>query len=335
MVQVHRRQFLIAAGSLLAAPPLLAQRPGRNYRIGVFFSGREPVMRRYLDELRTRLARHGFDEGRNLQVDLARATYNPDADRQTVRKLLDSSPDALFTFTTFHTLTAQSLKSPVPIVFTFVGDAVAYGLVKEVHRPGGNTTGASTQQREIKRKRLEFLRELLPHAKNVGVVGYFGETDLLFNVNEAALRMAAGTLGFTLLTEPGWRQNAGGFIPAMRKAADLGAEAFYIFHPLAVSGFIFGGEDVIKFAHERRIPAIFEDSEPVELGGLMSYGTSLVDEVRRSADQLARVLKGANPAELPVDLAARFELVVNLKTAKALDITIPRAILLRADRVVE
>ncbi len=332
---VERRRLLIATGALLAAPRLLAQQRGRSYRVGVILSGPESAMQRYLNELRTRLARHGFDEGRNLEVILRRGTYSPDADQEIMRALLASTPDALFTFTTFFTRIAQSLNSQVPIVFTFVGDAVAYGLVNEIRRPGGNTTGASTQQREVKLKRLEILRELLPDARRVAIVGYFeGTSDLLFNTHEAALHQAATRLGFELLMEPGWRLKAGGFVPALQRAVDRGAEAFYLFHPLAVSGFIFGGEDVIKFANERRMPTIFEDSELVEMGGMLSYGTSLVDEVRRSADQLARVLNGASAGELPVDMASRFELGVNMRTARALGIAIPQSILLRADPVI-
>jgi putative ABC transport system substrate-binding protein len=120
----------------------------------------------------------------------------------------------------------------------------------------------------------------------------------------------------------------------MDRAARRGAEAFYIFHPLATRGLEWGGEDVVKFANERRIPAIFQESELVEMGGLLSYGPSLVDEVRRSADQLARVLKGAKAGELAVDQASRFELAVNLKTAKALGLTIPPSVLARADKVI-
>jgi putative ABC transport system substrate-binding protein len=314
----------------------LAQQPGRNYRIGVLLSGPEPHMRRYLDALRERLALHGFVEGRNLRITWVAAGDTQNEAFEGARTLLASAPDAFFTFGAAQTLGAQRLKAGAPIIFTFVGDPVAYGIVKEIRRPGGNTTGASMRERETTTKRLELLRDLLPRAKRIGLVGYFLYTsrDIAYLANEPALRAAAASLGFELIEEPGATQ-AEGIVPAMERAARRGAEAFYIFQPLVIRRFDWGGEEVIKFANERRIPAIFQELEMVEMGGLLSYGPSLVDEVRRSADQLVRVLNGAKAGELAVDQASRFELTVNLKTARAIGLTSLHAVMPRADRVIE
>jgi len=334
---MNRRDVALSLLALGAAPLVcLAQQPGRDYRIGVLLSGPEPQMRRYLDALRERLAQHGFAEGRNLRITWV---VNYDFQEQTIeaaRTLLASVPDAFFTFTPAQTLGVHRLKAQTPIVFTFVGDPVAYGIVKDIRRPGGNTTGASMRERETTTKRLELLRDLLPRAKRVGLVGYFLYTarDVAYLANESALRAAASSLGFELIEEPGATQGLG-IIPAMERAARRGAEAFYVFHPLATQGFQWGGEDVVKFANQRRIPAIFQESELVEMGGLLSYGPSLVDEVRRSADQLARVLKGAKAGELAVDQASRFELIVNLKTARAIGLTTLHSVMPRADRLIE
>lgn len=325
-----------AAKSLLAlgAAPLacFAQQPGRTYRIGVLLSGPELAMRRYLDALRERLAQHGFVEGRNLRITSGVAYDSPSESFEAARTLLATAPDALFTFGATQTQAAQRLKSSTPIVFTFVGDPVAYGLVKEFRRPGGNTTGASMQELEIALKRLELLREVLPRAKRVGLVGHLLKSSHVF-AYLAIFRAAAAKLGFELLEEPGVESR--GIVPAMERAAGRGAEAFYIFQTLAIAGFRFGGEDVIKFANQRRIPAIFQESELVEMGGLLSYGPRLVDEVRRSADLLVRVLKGAKVGELAVDQTSRFELAVNLKTARAIGLTSLQSVMLRADRVIE
>jgi putative ABC transport system substrate-binding protein len=293
-------------------------------------------MRRYLDALRERLAEHGFVAGRNLRILLGVATDAQNESFEGARTLLASTPDALFTFGAGQTLGAQRHKSRTPIVFTFVGDPVAYGIVKEIRHPGGNATGASMRERETTTKRLELLRDLLPRAKRIGLVGYFIYTsrDVAYLANESALRAAAVSLGFELLEEPGATQGEG-IIPAMERAARRGAEAFYIFQRFATRGFDWGGEDIVKFANQRRIPAIFPESEFVEMGGLLSYGPSLVDEVRRSADQLARVLKGAEAGELAVDQASRLELVVNLKTARAIGLTSLQTVMPRVDRVIE
>jgi putative ABC transport system substrate-binding protein len=331
-----KRRDVLAAVLALGVQPASAQEPGRTYRVGLFISGPEPAMRGYLDAIRERLAQHGFVEGRNLQAAWkATANFNPVTDLEQARTLLASKPDAMLTFGTGVTRVVQQATQSVPIVFTFVGDAVAYGVVKEERRPGGNTTGVSMLQRDTNVKRLELLRELLPHAKRVAVVGYFGGgVDFAFHANEPHLRQAAERLGFELIMEPGWSE-VGGFVPAMKQAAARGAEAIFVLHPLAILGYRFGGEDVVRAASEQRIPTVFFESELVAMGGLISYGASLVEEARRAADQLARVLKGAKAGELAVDQASRFELVVNMKTAKALGLTVPQSILIRADRVIE
>lgn len=334
---MKRRDAAIALLALGGSPLVcLAQQPGRTYRIGVVLSGPEAAMQRYLVALRERMAQHGFVEGRNLRISLGVTPPIEDQQLEAARMLLASKPDALFTFDAPQTLGVQRLKTQIPIVFTFVGDPVAYGIVKQLRHPGGNTTGASMQERETKIKRLELLRDLLPGAKRVGVVGYFmrSSRDVAFQANEPAFRSAAASLGFELLDEPGWSHTEG-ITGAMDRAARRGAEAFYIFHSLSIQGLEWGGQDVVRFANERRIPAIFQESELVEMGGLLSYGPSLVDEVRRSADQLVRVLKGAKAGELAIDQATRFEIAVNVKSAKALGLALPASVLQRADRVVQ
>ena len=333
MKRIRRRQFLLAAGSLLAAPLAHGQQPGRNYRVGALFVGGAAATDQYRSALRDRLASHGFVEGRNLKIDSRGATGQFHEDREVARELLAAKPDAIFTSSIRVTEAAQAATKSVPIVFTWIGDPVATGLVKSYARPGGNVTGVTNRFGELLLKRLELARELVPRAKRVAVVG--DPVGMQSNVYESiapALRKAAAQLGVELL-EITAKGRGAAWDEAIARAKDGGAVAvlpFARFNDQPVAG-----EGVVQATNQLRIPALFADAETVERGGLISLGTNLVDDVRRGADLLARVLKGAKPAELPVDQAARFELVVNLKTAKALGIKIPQSVLLRADRVIE
>lgn len=330
MSQGGRRQFLLAAGSLLAAPLVHAQQPGRNYRVGALFVGAGASMQPYRSALRDRLATHGFVEGRNLSIDARGALGRFHEDREVARELVAAKSDAIFTCSVGATQAAQAATKSVPIVFVWVGDPLATGLVKSYARPGGNVTGVTNRFGELLVKRLELARELVPRAKRVAVVGgTLAMQGKAFEAIAPAMRKTAAQLGVELLEIP----TPGAWDGGIAKAKKDGAEVIL---PFAVfSDQLISGEQVVQRTNQLRIPTIFADAEMVERGGLISYGTNLVDDVRRGADQLARVLKGAKPAELPVDQAARFEMVVNLKTAKALGIKIPQSVLVRADRVIE
>jgi putative ABC transport system substrate-binding protein len=326
MARVGRRRFLIATSALLSAPIAGAQQPGRRYRVGAMIGVGGKAMHAYLSVLKERLAKHGFVEGRNLQIDARGATEHFHEDRETVRELLAAKPDALFTCLSRVTQAALAATKTVPVVFVWVPDPVESGIVKDYAKPGGNATGVTTRSAELLVKRLELVRELVPGVKRVAVHGLMRVQDpsLL-----SSLRKAAADLGITLL----------GSATRLMGAATLnglisdGAEAIlpldlYALQPLTTT-------ELIRLATEKRIPVIYADAAAAENGGLISYGTNLVEDMRRGADMLARVLGGAKPAELPVDQAARFEMVVNLKTARALGLKVPQTVLLRADRVIQ
>jgi len=329
MSHVERREFLLASGALLAVPLAHAQKPGRNYRIGALLSS-GPGMELYRTALRERLASHGFVEGRNLHIDARGEAGALHADRDTVRAMVAAKADAIFTCSTRATEAALLATKSVPIVFAWVPDPVASGIVKSYAKPGGNATGVTNRFGELLVKRLELARELLPRAKRVAVVEVSASADL-FESSVPAVRKAAAQLGIELLEMvKTWR---GGWEPALDDAIKAGAEALVPFAWFADSPVT--GDLIVEFANRHRIPVVFADAETVDRGGLISWGTNLVDDVRRGADLLARVLKGAKPADLPVDQAARFEMVVNLRTAKAIGLTVPQTVLLRADRVIE
>ena len=333
---MRRRAFLAggAAALGLARFPALAQQAGRAYRLAVILPGPVQGMARYHAATLERLAQHGFVAGRNLVLELRPTTYNRPHDLEQVRALLANKPDALLTYGTFITRVAQELTAETPIVFTFVGDAVAYGVVRSEGRPGGNVTGVSMSGLEVNRKRLELLRELLPRARRIAVVAVFGGRDILFDANQPVLRASAARLDLELIEEIGWT-TPGGFVPAIDRAARRGAEGLLVLSSQAGMGFGYGGQDLAQATIAHRLPAIFLEAEMVEMGGLISYGVRLEDEARRAADLLAKVLAGSKAGDLSVDQATRFELAVNTKTARAIGIEIPRSILLRAERVIE
>ncbi len=317
-----RRRDFVAAG--LAAPLLArAQRTDRRYRLGVLL----PVDTsgpNHLPVIRERLAALGFVEGRNIEIDVRYARTDPDA----AQELLARKPDALLAATDDAVRVAQAATKSVPIVFTWVADPVLSGFVKTYARPGGNTTGVANRYYELTVKRLELLHELLPGVRRVGMTGRLHDA-----VGQTALRAAqeaAKRLKIELIILIGF-----GGIEVVNSLVAAGAQADCNSANFAIAGDRYAAEVAVRARAQARMPAVFVETETVEVGGLISYSSSLGDELRRTVDLLAKVLRGAKPADLPVEQAARFELAVNLKTAKALGLKIPQAILLRADRVIE
>jgi len=323
MIRIGRRRFVLAAGALLTLRPALAQQAGRVYRVGVLFDGGSATWGPYREALRERLTAHDFVEGRNLRTTWRGGTGSRHEDREAARALVAGRPDAVLAFSSAMTKAVQWATKTVPIVFANVGDPIADGIVKSYARPGGNVTGVSSRNRQLLAKRFELLRELLPRAKRIAYIRPpFADLDTM--ASEALARDIAARLGFELLVSAG-----------VGEIGDLEAR-----HPEAMLVYFVMGtrlvtENLIAIAARLRIPSVFADAESATLGGLAAYGIDPIANTRRAADLLARVLKGANPAEIPVDQAARFELVINMKTAKAIGLTIPRSILLRADRVIE
>jgi ABC-type uncharacterized transport system substrate-binding protein len=334
MAQIRRRRFLIATSAVLAAGRAMAQQSGRRYRVGVLLGGGPEAMERYLSALSERLAALGFVRGRNLQIDVSPTGSITGIGEQdalyAVRKLLERHPDALFTCLTLGTRAAQEATQTVPIVFTWVPDPVAAGLVQSYAHPGGNITGVSNHVVELLIKRFELARELVPGIKRVAVAGWGTLGGASYEIYVRPLRSAAARAGIELLevVERPW-------VELIDQAANQGAGAFIPVTVFAAEGNRFTGELVIEKARAHRLPVIFAGAEMVEAGGLISYGTNIVDDLRRGASLLAQVLGGAKPADIPVDQTARFELAVNLSAAKAIGLKIPQSIMLRADHVFE
>jgi ABC-type uncharacterized transport system substrate-binding protein len=331
MGQVSRRRFLAAGSAVLAAGRVLAQRSGRQYRIGVIFGGGVASMQHYLSAFSERLATLGFVQGQNLRIDVSsRGGFTGDLAQHVVQSFLENRPDALFTCLTSITQAAQQVTQSVPIVFAWVQDPVVAGLVKSFSHPGGNITGVTNRFGELLLKRLELARELVPDLKRVAAIGYGEAGDAMYEPSVRPLRRAASQFRIELLefvSRP--------WLELYQRAADEGADAVIPVGIFVPNGDRFSGELLIESFQTRHVPVIFAGAEMVEAGGLISYGTNIVDDLRRGADLLAKVLRGLKPGDIPVDQGARFELAVNLRTAEASGITIPQSILRRADRVIE
>ncbi len=326
---MRRRGALLAMLALGAAVPLplRAQQPGRTYRVGLFLGGTASAVARQRTAIVERLATLGFEEGRSLLVEVRIGSFNRPIDAIVARELVAWRPDAILVDTSSLALRTREATSAIPIVITGVADPIRSGLVKDFARPGGNVTGIHVSQLEIAAKRLELLRELLPGARRVMMALDIAgpEVDTLPH-----LRQVASRLGFELF-EIGvsWIHGFSG------AAAHEKADAVISGQPWVIYGMEHVADQILRFAAERRIPSVFWESELAERGATLAYGVDPTKELGRAADQLARVLKGAKPAELPMDQATSYELVVNRKAARALNITIPPSILVRADRVIE
>lgn len=324
---MDRRRLLLAASALLSAPlpRALAQRPDRRYRVGVLLPV-DTSAATHLPLIREQLAAKGFVEGRNFDIDVRYARTNPDA----AQELLARKPDAILAATDDAVRAAQAATKSIPIVFTWVADPVLSGFVKTYARPGGNTTGIANRYYELTVKRIELLHELLPGARRVGMLGRLhdpvGKTAIR-SAQEAAKRLK---IELIILHDVGWD-----WALAIDRLAAASAQAVCISANHAMVGDRFAAENAIRALGQARIPAVFAETESVELGGLIAYATSLNDELRRAAELLAKIMRGEKPADVPVEQAARFELAVNLKTARALGLKVPQSILLRADRVIE
>jgi putative ABC transport system substrate-binding protein len=328
---MRRREALLSLAALGAWPCAGHVRAASHVRrLGVFLPMVRSSAERYMTVVRQELAARGFAEGRNLRIDERFVTYGAEQNLEVARELVALKPDALLTASTLVTIAAQRASAAVPVVFAWVADPVAAGIVSDYARPGGNATGVTNRFLEITAKRVELIREALPLAKRVAMVA--GVFDQVVEAAMIPAEKTAGQLGLTLVRAPTqgiWGESVGEVV------AGTGAQAAVVVTPFAIFGLHDIAVATARRLNARRVPAIFAEIESVEQGALMSYATNLSEDIRKAAGMAAQVLRGARPADLPVDQASRFELGVNLKTAHEIGLRVPQSVLLRADRVIE
>lgn len=307
-----------------------AQPAAKVHRIGIVSplaaSLEPPTVRAFRQALREL----GYVEGKNVIVEARYANGRIELFPELVAELVKLKVDVLLAGSTQGALAAKRATSTVPIVFAGIIDPIASGIVVNLARPGGNITGATfgAGGLAIAGKWLELLKEVVPGIAHVAVLFSSAEPASAESLRE--IRDAARILKVTI--DPYDASNDANLEKAFAAIGASGAQGLIV----AGSAY-FGGNRVklVRFAAEKRIPAMYFFSLFPDIGGLMSYGGSAEDSYRRAASYVDRILKGAKPADLPIDQATKFELVVNLKTAKALGITIPRSLLFRADRIIE
>jgi len=305
------------------------QQAGKVYRIGYLAFGSPPSgPSPSLEAFRQRLRELGYVESENLGLELRYADGKIDRLSGLAAELVRLKMDIIVTSGTSAAWAAKEATKMIPIVIAGASDPVAFGLVASLARPGGNVTGFSELAgREIEGKRLELLKETIPTASRVAVV-----MDSTSRRNPTPLEEAAKALGFTLLLSDEEVETPDEFQSAFATMIREGTDALYAPEtPVNV----LHRSLIIKLAAKNRIPAMYGSREFVEAGGLMSYGSSFADMFRSVATYVDKILKGAKPADLPVQQPTRFELVINLKTAKQIGLMIPPQLLMRADKIIK
>lgn len=322
---MKRRAFitLLGGATLLDAAIGRAQQPGRVYRLGIMLpAAREAANSLSMfDELR----RSGFVEGHNLQIDGRFSMREEDAS-EVAAMLVAAGVDAIVTATPPRTRAAQKATQTIPIV-TMDDDLLLHGLVNSLAHPGGNTTGISILATELDGKRLELLTDLVPAARHIAALADPGVTapEQLRALQDAARRRGI-ELSIHLAAKPEE------IVPAIDAALASGAQALNV---LAASSLNANQRVIIERTAALKLPAIYQWPEIAEAGGLAAYGPRFIEMNRQRTRQLIKIFRGAKPGEIPVEQPDKFELVVNLKTAMAIGLTVPPAILARADQVIE
>jgi putative ABC transport system substrate-binding protein len=328
MKERYRRRLLLALGGLMASPRIaLAQKPGRVQRI-CWLSAAAPRNDVWSVAFIEYLRKLGFVEGNNLHVEFRSAGGDSARLPELAADLARQNCDAFLVTGGEPSLVAvkQATRNAPIIILANDYDPVATGHAASFARPGGRVTGVYAFQLEVIEKRLELVRELLPQAKRIGVLADVATVDQLRAAGGAANRLGVELYAHVFKTAPYDYEAAFADFARARTDALL---------PLGSGFFVPARKRIVELAVKHRLPGVFNNYVWTELGGLMSYGTNFSDLYRRAADQMAKVLRGANPADLPLERATVIELVLNMKTAKALSLSIPQGIWFRADRVIE
>jgi putative ABC transport system substrate-binding protein len=327
-----KKIILLALCSLLLAPcfPAQAQQPKKVPRIG-YLSGVDPVTESgRAKTIRLALRERGYIEGQNIAIEHRYAEGKVDRAPELAAELVRLKVDIIVVTGGGNTLVraAKNATKTIPIVMSGGSDPVEAGLVESLARPGGNVTGVTNLGRELGGKRLELLKEAVPKLARVAVLYHQGNRASELDVKEV-LPVAARALRLTL--QPWEVRGIDDFDRVFAAMGKQRPDGLYVIGGALVNN---NPNRVADFALKSRLPSMYYTKEFVDAGGLMSYGADLADSYRRVAYFVDRILKGAKPADLPVEQPTKFELVINLKTAKQIGLTIPQSMLYRADKVI-
>jgi putative ABC transport system substrate-binding protein len=328
-IGIGRRQFISALGGAAVAWPLAAraQQPGKLPTVGLIGPNTEAVDRPRVTAFVHRLGELGWVEGRNIVIDYHPAEGIFERAGEIAAEFVRLKVDIIVTGGDAQVLATKRATAVIPIVFAAAGDPVGNGLVASLARPGGNVTGRSLQLTDTAGKRLELLREIVPGLRRVAIFGNFANPFIAPELD--AVQAAARTLSLDTIRSEIRRAED---IPAAIDALKGRAEALYVCADPLVST---NAAHINELALEARLPNVHTYQSSVEVGGLISYGPDFPDLYGRAADLVDKILRGAKPADIPVEQATKFDLVINLKTAKALGLTVPPILLATADEVIE
>jgi putative ABC transport system substrate-binding protein len=330
---MRRRDFIVALGAAAGStwlPAARAQQPERMRRIGVLlpWTTGDPASKLRMEAFLKALQELGWIDGRNVQIDMRWTAGEAGETRRHAAELVALAPDVILTPGSNAVAPLQQATRTVPIVFVTVPDPVGAGFVDSLARPGGNVTGFAAYEFGISGKWLELLKEIAPKVTRVAVIR---DPAISAGIGQfAAIQSVAPSFGVEV-------------IPVNIRDVQEIERAITTFAGSANGGIVLTGSAlafvnrdlIVTLAAKYKLPAVYWDRAPVPAGGLVSYGPDLIDQFRRAAGYVDRILKGEKPGDLPVQAPTKYELVINLKTAKTLGLEIPATLLARADEVIE
>jgi putative ABC transport system substrate-binding protein len=324
---MRRRELIAGAAAVVSASlgKAYAQQSQRRPRIGVLIFStpeRDPSTQAFLEGLR----QHGYIEGRNVALEYRFAQGRPERFPDLAAELVQTRPDVIFSIGGDGTPHVAKATQTIPIVYAMSADPVQLGLAASLAKPGGNATGVTFLSDELAAKRLEVFKEAAPRISHVGLLRDTNHAD---NEMPVAQR-AAAALGIKLNSVE--MHGPGDVDRALNAAINTNIDGLYVVSSRHTTANV---ERIVEFANKNRLPLVGGWGGWVQAGGLISYGPNVEEMVRHSAVYVDKILKGARPSDLPVQQPTRFELYINLKNARALDLTIPESFLLRADKVID
>lgn len=322
---MNRRDTILAL-AVLGAPMRLMAQPARVPRIGMLSGSAETA--KFAQAFFKGMSDLGYQDGKNVHYEQRHGDGSYESALQNARELVSANVDLIWAPGTQVVTAARKVTTTLPIVFALVSDPVASGFVRSLPRPGTNATGITVLNAETGAKRIELLNEIFPKLRRVGVLHNPGDS-----ASTAQLPIVAGSiraLGKELMVVEA--RSPEQFAAAFAKLAEWRADALVM---LENALYVAHRKTLLDWAAKHRWPTINSSKEYAEAGGVISYGADWADSCRRSAVYVDKILKGAKPADLPVEQPTKFEFVINLKVAKAFGLTIPQSVLLRADQVIE
>ena len=325
---MRRRDFIVGgSAAVVLSAPVQAEQSTKRPTIGFLGAASPELAGPWVAAFVKRLGELGWTEGRNVTIEYRWAEARTERYGEIATELANRNVDVIVTWASAPVLAAKRATTTIPIVFAAQMDPVGAGVVASLARPGGNITGMSIQQTDTAGKRIELLREVVPRLARLAVMANSGAPGAMIEMREVAT--TARTLGLEVV--PIEVSQAGEIFSSIESIKDRVDALYVATDPLIFSNRI----EINALAQRQRTPTIYGSREYVDAGALMSYGPNWIDLFRHAAEQVDKILRGTKPADIPVQQPTKFDLVVNLRTAKALGLEIPPSLLARADEVID